>query len=325
MSFLNKKINKIRTVLLLTVQNELESKLKKNEEMNINCVSIKDLNEKYNINKIEITIKGEEIGNYNFISPNLNLTFLDNLHVKSKVNSDENLIDLSTEIEERKTIQQHLKKKQLHKGKSTNNVIFLHHLISEKEDDKLQINSIRYLKNYAKNFIDYKLKKKNNLLTPTDINKLHKNEDFYVQTKKKMSKQKNKNTHFNFRENKNSKKKKIMLLHSNSLKNNKNTNSCSNSNNIKKSNKKFKRNLKKHFSHKSEKTKKLKEKISKLNLKIKKEKEFLNEKQNNYEPIINFFDLENVLENEKIYTFQLEKPLIQLHKCVMDKKCINNK
>jgi hypothetical protein len=75
MSILNKKINKTRTILLLTVQKELESKLKKNEEMNINCVSIKDLNEKYNINKIEITIKGEEIVNDNFISPNLNITF----------------------------------------------------------------------------------------------------------------------------------------------------------------------------------------------------------------------------------------------------------
>ena len=110
MSILNKKINKTRTILLLTVQKELESKLKKNEQMNIDRVSIKDLNEKYNINKIEITIKGEEIINYNFISPNLNLTFLDNLHMKSKINSDENLIDLSTELEERKVIQQHLKK-----------------------------------------------------------------------------------------------------------------------------------------------------------------------------------------------------------------------
>ena len=88
MSILNKKINKTRTILLLTVQKELQNKLKKNDQMNINCVSIKDLNEKYNINKIEITIKGEEIVNYNFISPTLNLTFLDNLNVKSKINSD---------------------------------------------------------------------------------------------------------------------------------------------------------------------------------------------------------------------------------------------
>ena len=334
MSFKNKKINKIRTVLLLTVQNELESKLKKNEEMNINCVSIKDLNEKYNINKIEIKIKGEEIVNFNYISPNLNLTFLDNLHVKSKIYSDENLIDLSTEIEERKTIQQHLKKKQLHKGKSTNNVIFLHRLITEPEDDKLQINSIRYLKNYAKNFINYKLKKKNNFLspsnnflTPTNINKLHKNEDFIIQTKKKNSKQKNKNVNikFNLFEKKKPKKQKVMIKHSNTLKNKQNANSCTNSNDSRK-NKKFKRTFKKHFSLKSEKSKKLKEKLSKLNLKIKEEKEFTNETQNNYEPIINYIDLENVLDNEtNIYTFQLEKPLIQLHKCVMAKKCIKNK
>jgi hypothetical protein len=196
MSILNKKINKTRTILLLTVQKELESKLKKNEEMNINCVSIKDLNEKYNINKIEITIKGEEIVNDNFISPNLNITFLDNLHVKSKINSDENLIDISTELEERKVIQQHLKKKQLHKGKSqnnnNNNVIILHHLIAQNEDDKLQINSIRYLKKYAKNFINSNLKKKlnvfsspNKVLKSSNINKLH-NIDLIDQTKKKI-------------------------------------------------------------------------------------------------------------------------------------------
>lgn len=333
MSILNKKINKTRTILLLTVQKELESKLKKNEEMNINCVSIKDLNEKYNINKIEITIKGEEIVNDNFISPNLNITFLDNLHVKSKINSDENLIDISTEHEERKVIQQHLKKKQLHKGKSqnnNNNVIILHHLIAQNEDDKLQINSIRYLKKYAKNFINSNLKKKlnvfsspNKVLKSSNINKLH-NIDLIDQTKKKNLKQKHKNTNIHFcEENKKSKKKEVFIKHSNTLKNNKKINSSSISNDSKKT-KKFTRQFKKHFSLKSEKSKKLKEKISKLNLKIKNQKE---ESQNNNDSILNIFDFDKTIDNEvkKIYNVQIEKPLIQLHKCVMTKKCIKNK
>ena len=332
MSILNKKINKIRTILLLTVQKELQNKLKKNDQMNINCVSIKDLNEKYNINKIEITIKGEEIVNYNFISPTLNLTFLDNLHVKSKINSDENLIDISTELEERKVIQQHLKKKQLHKGKSqnnNNNVIVLHHLIAQQEDDKLQINSIRYLKKYAKNFINSNLKKKlnifsspNKVLKSSNINKLH-NIDLIDQTKKKNLKQKHKNTNIHFcEENKKSKKKEDFIKHSNTLKNNnKKINSSSISNDSKKT-KKFTRQFKKHFSLKSEKSKKLKEKISKLNLKIKKE-----ESQNNNDSILNIFDFDKTIDNEvkKIYNVQIEKPLIQLHKCIVTKKCIKNK
>ena len=82
--------------------------------------------------------------------------------------------------------------------------------------------------------------------------------------------------------------------------------------------------IKKHYSLKSEKLKKLKEKISKLNLNIKNEKEEL---QNNNETIINIFDFDNTIDNEvkKIYNVQIEKNLIQLHKCTVTKKCIKNK
>jgi hypothetical protein len=310
MSFFKPKINKIRTILLLKVQNELEIKSKKNEEMKINRVPLKDLNEKYNINKIKITIKEEQIMNFNFISPNLNISFLDNLHLKNKLNSDENLINLSMEMEERKTIQEHLSKKKLHKGKTIKKETPLNFAINTKKD-KIQIKAIRYLKSYAKNFININLKK-NTSLTAPKLNKLHNYNDLMEHSQKKQNKQKKKNDNeikFEENTNTNTRKSQVKIKHSHSFKKKKN-----NPNDIIINNKNFSKNKIKTSRNKKQFN------STKSNFKLTKENEIL----------LDFYDGEipkfeeysnkfNKKEKNNIYLFEFEKPLIQLHKCPMIK------
>jgi hypothetical protein len=308
MSFFNKKINKIRTILLLKVQNELEIKSKKNEEMKINRVPLKDLNEKYNINKIKITIKEEQIMNFNFISPNLNISFLDNLHLKNKLNSDENLINLSMEMEERKTIQEHLNKKKLHKGKTIIKEKPLNFTTNTKKD-KIQIKAIRYLKSYAKNFININLKK-NTSLTAPKLNKLHNYNDLMEHSQKKHNKQKKKNNNDNeiiFEENTNTRKSQVKIKHSHSFKKKKNNPNdiIINNKNFSKNKVKTSRNKKQFYSTKS-------------NFKLTKENEILIDFYNGNIPE-EYSNKLNKKEKNNIYLFDIEKPLIQLHKCPMIK------
>jgi hypothetical protein len=159
---INKKlVNKIRTILLIKTSQEKFS----DNNFKINSKTIKEINEKYDINNIEITINNPQIsgfkekyyGNKCCSLKEVNFflfDYFDNQKIDENNENSVNSLNNSDKL--------HLRKKYVVHGENGKEK-----KLEEKINNKTEIIAIRFLKNLAKKFIDVDLIKsinKKNLL-----------------------------------------------------------------------------------------------------------------------------------------------------------------
>jgi len=183
-------INKIRTILLIKTSEEKYS----DNNFKINSKTIKELNEKYDINNIEITINNPQISgfNENYYYGNkccslkeVNFFLYNNIenNQKCEENNNENIENSLNNSDKL-----HLRKKYVVHGENGKEK-----KLEEKinNNNKTEIIAIRFLKNLAKKFIDVDLIKninKKNYISFKDSKLKKIKENFEVKISEKINK-----------------------------------------------------------------------------------------------------------------------------------------
>ena len=196
---INKKlINKIRTILLIKTSEEKFS----DNNFKINSKTIKEINEKYDINNIEITINNPQIsgfkekyyGNKCCSLKEVNFFLFDYFHNQKSEENNENENSVNSLNNSDKL---HLRKKYVVHGENGKEK-----KLEEKinNNNKTEIIAIRFLKNLAKKFIDVDLIKsinKKNCISFKDSKLKKLKENFDVEFPEKINKSKPKIKYLN--------------------------------------------------------------------------------------------------------------------------------
>lgn len=198
---INKKlINKIRTILLIKTSEEKFS----DNNFKINSKTIKELNEKYDINNIEITINNPQItgfkekyyyGNKCCSLKEVNFFLFDYIDNQKSEENSENIENSANSLNNSDKL--HLRKKYVVHGENGKEK-----KLEEKinNNNKTEIIAIRFLKNLAKKFIDVDLIKsinKKNCISFKDSKLKKLKENFDVEFPEKINKTKHKINYLN--------------------------------------------------------------------------------------------------------------------------------